>query len=436
MTTQKRWEVALAMSLIFHIILGVAYYRYSHNIVIHPKKAYSAILMLTPPSAENKQVAKNVLPDVKPTVPREIPKSGTPVGHDDRGGGSKSGGSKGTQIAKATSVPDERLPQVAAAMADTPSEAMPNATPDVNVVASETPQPSHQATVPSLQMAATPESLAETEADEVPSAASASGNGTKVASYSSGPSGSGLDASGTGLGTGHGAGVGNGVGNGSGEGTGNGNGIGNGNGNGSGLGNGRGNRGGHYTTGDRGLPYGLHNGDGNDNPKRTVYLLDVSPSMSTKISSAVKEVYSVINKLVHQDMFDIVLFGDTVNVWQPNLTGINPESLANAEQFLGTPVEKKGGTNLESALTSALQIADTREIVVVTDGMPTHGETGPHNLASIIAKRNYHHTRIFTVGLMDSKDDSAEDINEATALLQLLAQQNGGATRILDVAKW
>jgi hypothetical protein len=257
-------------------------------------------------------------------------------------------------------------------------------------------------------------------------AANSAGAGVEgVATDGAGSDTAGIGNDGTG--TLNGTGIG-----GTGTGTGNGKGPGSASGSSSGNGDGTGNA----PTGGNGLPFGLASGIGNTATKHIVYILDASPSMAAKIKMASGEIISAMKQLKSGDSFDVIMFGDNVNVFKNGLVSFNEEVQKEAAGFMNIPAHEKGGTNLEEAVSAALNIPGTTEIVVVTDGVPTEGETGAYKLAHNIKTRNTHHARIYAVGLMDTLLDDPDDTATAKALLTVLASENGGTSRMLDVAKW
>ncbi len=408
-----------------------------HRHGLQPKPAGAAqvltLVPYTPPKFETKIVKQVPKPVAVPSFTKVRYTS-----HGYKGGGnSRPHPVRQTLIASAParlmalpntpSVPTES--PIAAAPTVNPQ---PKSTPDVTVVANESPLASPtapvQSTSTSTEIVATAPEIGLTSGDISGPVVANTGVASGIDGLAN--SGTGINSSGTGN-------SGNGNSNGTGTaGTGNGAGSSDGSGNGTGNNPGDGDNAGEYTAGGSGLPFGLNGGAGNSDPKHIVYVLDASPSMAAKIKTASAEVASAMKQLVPGDSFDIIMFGDDVTKFRPGMVAFTTELIASAQKFMDIPANEKGGTNLEEAVSTALNIGGTTEIVVVTDGVPTEGEIGAYKLAHIIQQRNFKHVRVYTIGLMDTMLDDPEDTSAATRLLHMLADANGGASRMLDVAKW
>ena len=258
-----------------------------------------------------------------------------------------------------------------------------------------------------------------------------SGDGTGQGSGQGSGDGSGNGAGkGSGEGSGDGAGKGSGKGDGQGSGTG-GNGTGGGNGGGNGGGGGGG--GGGKSGGGSG-PYGL--GGGGERARRIVYVLDVSPSMETRIVDAERELSEALHKLVAGESFNIVAFDGKDHPLAKNLLPATPANLELARKFLeDLRLDVKegytNGTNLQLVLRKALQIKGVNAVIVITDGEPTMGEKDFATIAAKARSLNVTKARIDCIGLIGTDSNGADNF-EAGRLLQRIASDSGGQYRAVE----
>lgn len=226
---------------------------------------------------------------------------------------------------------------------------------------------------------------------------------------------------------------------------------------GAGAGNGRGvGKGG-------GGPFGVGAGAG-EGARHIVYLLDMSPSMESRITRAKQELRDALGTLQRNESFDIIAFSADrrrfSEVVKPpqhhreNLIPATPDRVTQAVSWM-TGLDLWGGTDLEKALRGALRMRDVNVIVLITDGVPTVGETNFSRLARHIQDANRDdHARIYTVGLVGARQPESaltpsrprplspgpaadpeqsgapaepDHAFEAETLLKDLAEQSGGA---------
>ena len=183
----------------------------------------------------------------------------------------------------------------------------------------------------------------------------------------------------------------------------------------------------YYAPGGSGLPYNLPSKSHTNEPKRVVYLIDCSPSMKYKLRAATAEIRSTISDLVDGDKYDIIFFSDDAYTIAPNLLPHTSTTMADVNSYLSVEARRKGGTNLEKALLLALTISATRDIILITDGIPNQGLCGSNGLSDKITRANTERVSIYTVDLEDRLHDSEEDRDKAVELLTLLAKKNNGA---------
>ena len=115
-------------------------------------------------------------------------------------------------------------------------------------------------------------------------------------------------------------------------------------------------------------------------PRHVVYVLDISGSMKTRIRRADRELESALRELHTDDTFNIIAFSDNSRLFGPNMVEVSPQSVQRAGDFLAD-LPLGGQTNLEDAIARALMLRDVNEVVVLTDGVPTVGDTDFATLA-------------------------------------------------------
>lgn len=138
-------------------------------------------------------------------------------------------------------------------------------------------------------------------------------------------------------------------------------------------------------------------------PKTVIFVLDRSGSMAgKKIEQARQALQSVLDNLGEDDLFNIVVYDDQVETFQPELARYGPASRRKAERFVKN-IREGGATNIDAALTTALGMVhdDSRPsyVIFLTDGLPTAGETGELAIADRCRKANLRHARLFVFGV-------------------------------------
>ena len=156
--------------------------------------------------------------------------------------------------------------------------------------------------------------------------------------------------------------------------------------------------------------------------KDVTFVFDTSGSMNenNKIEQARRALQTLLSNLNAQDRFNIVTFASDVKPFRAGLTPASRENLDAARAFI-SDIKAVGGTNIEAALNSALgnaseKSARPQQIVFLTDGLPTVGETRIETLLADAQKANKN-ARMWTFGV-------GFDVN--TRLLDGLAAENGG----------
>lgn len=157
-------------------------------------------------------------------------------------------------------------------------------------------------------------------------------------------------------------------------------------------------------------------------PKDVIFVVDTSGSMAgDKIRQARQALEHCVNKLGENDRFNIVTFATAVNPLFTKLTEVNKGSVAEARDVI-SKIQATGGTNIEGALTAALEMFSTDDdrpgyIIFATDGIPTLGLKEDVPLAKKITEMNKKNKRVFVFGV-------GNDLN--TVLLSKMAADNRG----------
>lgn len=184
---------------------------------------------------------------------------------------------------------------------------------------------------------------------------------------------------------------------------------------------------------DPGEPFGVGKGlAGDGGPRHIVYVLDISGSMVSRIKRADQEIRKAMAGLRPDETFDVIAFNNEVYTFDSELAPATPSAVKRASEFLDTLIVNQG-TNTQAGMTAALSISDVNEVILLTDGVPTQGITNYDSLASYIQHRNKSHIRISCVGMVGKDPDGTDSSFEATALLQRIAHDGGGACKIVSL---
>jgi len=198
-------------------------------------------------------------------------------------------------------------------------------------------------------------------------------------------------------------------------------------------GTGKGSGAGSGTSRDAGEPFGIGKGMAGDGaPRHVVYILDISGSMSSRIDRAEQELRRALNGLRPDETFNIVVFSDEARSFDSGMAPATPDLVRRATDFLDS-LRVDGGTNLESALMRALTLPDVNEVVLLTDGVPTVGETDFGTLARRVRRLNRNHARISAVGMVGKNPDGTDNSFEAAQLLQQIARDSGGTSKVVTL---
>jgi Ca-activated chloride channel family protein len=166
--------------------------------------------------------------------------------------------------------------------------------------------------------------------------------------------------------------------------------------------------------------------------KDVVFVFDTSGSMAgDKIEQARRALSNILGNLNPNDRFNIVTFSSDTKPFRDGIIGVNKSTLDAARDWIGD-IKAVGGTNINDALTDALKMLKSNEpnraqqIVFMTDGQPTVGETDVAQILKNIRAANAAastqdgvNARLFVFGV-------GYDVN--TRLLDTLAEDNRGSS--------
>jgi len=161
-------------------------------------------------------------------------------------------------------------------------------------------------------------------------------------------------------------------------------------------------------------------------PKDIIFTVDVSSSMEGQRIAQVKEALNhFLGLLQPYDRFNIITFGTFVQKFREDLVQASTQNLGYAHDFV-FQLYALGMTNISGALTASLQQSfgdsTSNNLVFLTDGEPTWGETDIDQILTSCNNDNIKQVRIFSFGV-------GEDINEI--LLRRLSGENHGYAQFI-----
>lgn len=138
-------------------------------------------------------------------------------------------------------------------------------------------------------------------------------------------------------------------------------------------------------------------------PKDIVFTVDVSSSMDgERISQAKRAMEEFLNLLNPSDRFNIVTFGTFVEKFKTDLVPADATNIDEARAFV-FQLHALGLTNIDEALTISLQQTygsqTSNNLVFLTDGLPTWGETDADSIIAHVQSNNTAVVRIFSFGV-------------------------------------
>lgn len=162
-------------------------------------------------------------------------------------------------------------------------------------------------------------------------------------------------------------------------------------------------------------------------PKDIVFVLDTSGSMKgEKIEQAKEALKYCIESLNDDDRFNIITFATSVNPFKKGLVESEKDILNEAVEYVSA-LEARGGTDINSALTEALDMFPEsdrpRMTVFLTDGEPTVGITDRSEITANVEKANERNSRVFVFGV-------GHNVN--ALLLDKIAEDNRGVPEYVE----
>lgn len=153
-----------------------------------------------------------------------------------------------------------------------------------------------------------------------------------------------------------------------------------------------------------------------------VFLIDTSGSITQAwIDAAISGVKDALNSLNDDDRFNIVMFKDTVALFNPESNQqVNDQTRQAALQFLDQATSS-GYTDVSQVI-SRLLVRDlgaqrVYDLILISDGKPTRGIKDTRELINIITRDNDLNASIYCVGIGSRQDRT---------LLEYLAYRNKG----------
>jgi len=138
-------------------------------------------------------------------------------------------------------------------------------------------------------------------------------------------------------------------------------------------------------------------------PKNIIFTVDVSSSMEGERLVQVKEAILEFLKLLNpQDYFNIITFGTFVNQFEEDLVPASFMNVDAAKDYV-FQLYALGLTNIDEALTTSLnqtyQEDTSNNLIFLTDGKPTWGETNTEIILNNVESLNTEDVRIFSFGV-------------------------------------
>jgi len=161
--------------------------------------------------------------------------------------------------------------------------------------------------------------------------------------------------------------------------------------------------------------------------KDIFFLLDTSGSMKGKKLDQAKDALDFcLQSLNPDDRFNMVAFSTDLETFSQNMMAAGREEIQEAQDFL-EKLRAVGGTNIHDALQEAFsQITSSARpamIILLTDGLPTVGQTNVDKILEMARGANERRARIFVFGV-------GYDVN--THFLDRLATENGAVSEYVQ----
>ncbi len=159
-------------------------------------------------------------------------------------------------------------------------------------------------------------------------------------------------------------------------------------------------------------------------PKDIVFVQDASRSLAeARLHFCREALVEAIHKVSPKDRFNVATFRENTTFCFPSWTRPNPQSLAQATEFINA-IRAKGDTDVLSSMISLLDLPRDRTrpliVILITDGKATTGRTASSQIISEFTKRN-DNVSIYAIGTHPGANQY---------LLDLLTFCNRGGSRI------
>ena len=134
--------------------------------------------------------------------------------------------------------------------------------------------------------------------------------------------------------------------------------------------------------------------------KDVVFVLDTSGSMAgDKIVQAKDALRYCLNRLGERDRFGLISFSSDIDTFRPELSSTSSRRDA---LFFVDQLEARGGTNINDALLTAIQMLEENDhgmIIFLTDGLPSAGITDEGEIRKNVNAANDQDIRVFSFGV-------------------------------------
>ncbi len=155
-------------------------------------------------------------------------------------------------------------------------------------------------------------------------------------------------------------------------------------------------------------------------PRQFIFCADISASMiGTRLSQVKQALIYFVDRLQPSDRFNVVAFNTEISTFSPALVQADAANKTRAKTYIQT-LSATGLTNLNDALLTALAMLDSTagqpQILTISDGQPTWGETRTEVILANVKQANKLSASIFPIGL-------GSDLNKD--FFRTLAQENG-----------
>ncbi|MCI0694872.1 VWA domain-containing protein [candidate division KSB1 bacterium] len=159
--------------------------------------------------------------------------------------------------------------------------------------------------------------------------------------------------------------------------------------------------------------------------KYFTFVLDRSGSMlGVKMEQAKAAARFCVEHLNPNDFFNIVDFASDIRVYQNEPVAATAANISQAVSYIDN-IQANGGTNANEALLTGLSQTipgGVNQVVFLTDGLPTVGETNTQRILANVRAANKNNASIFVFGVGDYIGQD---------LLQALADENHGTASYL-----